>query len=298
MTSDELHSLLDSWLLHLRAERKSPNTLKAYGQGVRRFLLWAEGEGIEPALTRSVVNAWIASLIDGGAEGETIAGWQGAVRRFSAWLAAEGELATDQLLGLKRPTVDVKVVPELTDEQIRALLATCTHKNFHDRRDEAIIRFMVETMVRIGEVVSMDKDEVDLSTGTAVVRRGKGGKGRRVPFGPQTSRALDRYLRLRRAHRLADAPNLWLGDRGKTLGYEGAYATLTRRAARAGLPDDFTPHWLRHTGAGRWLGAGGSEGGLMAVGGWARREMIDRYTRATSEKRAADESRRLNLGDL
>ncbi|WP_242890325.1 tyrosine-type recombinase/integrase [Actinomadura litoris] len=298
MTSEDLHSLLDSWLLHLRAERKSPNTLRAYGNGVRAFLRWADREDVEPALTRPVVNAWVASLIDRGAEGETVAGWQGAVRRFSAWLAAEGEIDVDDLLGLKRPKVDVKVVPELTDEQLRALLATCSQKNFHDRRDEALIRFMVETMVRIGEVVTMDVGEVDLATGTAVVRRGKGGKGRRVPFGPQTGRALDRYLRMRRSHRLADGPNLWLGDRGKTLGYEGAYATLTRRAARAGLPEEFTPHWLRHTGAGRWLGAGGSEGGLMAVGGWARREMIDRYTRATSEKRAADESRRLNLGDL
>lgn len=35
----------------------------------------------------------------------------------------------------------------------------------------------------------------------------------------------------------------------------------------------------------------------MAVPGWGRRDMIDRYTRATSERRAADEARRLGLGD-
>jgi hypothetical protein len=36
----------------------------------------------------------------------------------------------------------------------------------------------------------------------------------------------------------------------------------------------------------------------MAVAAWSRRDMIDRYTRATSEARAADEARRLGLGDL
>lgn len=41
--------------------------------------------------------------------------------------------------------------------------------------------------------------DIDLSRGTALVRRGKGGKGRFVPFGPHTGRALDRYIRLRRA---------------------------------------------------------------------------------------------------
>jgi len=55
---------------------------------------------------------------------------------------------------------------------------------------------------------------------------------------------------------------------------------------------------LRHTAASRWPAAGGSEGGLMAVAGWTRRDMIDRYTAATARERAADEARSLNLGDL
>lgn len=300
MTPDQLQDYLGSWLLHLRAERKSPNTVKNYGDGVRSFLRWAQRSGVDPDLTRPSVNMFIADLIEDGGEGETVASRQAAVRRLSAWLVEEGELDTDELLGLKRPKIDVKVIEELTEDQLKALLATCKSKAFIDVRDDAVIRFMTETMARIGEVVAMDKDEVDLPTGTSIVRRGKGGKGRRVPFTAQTARALDRYMRRRKAHPLADRPQLWLGDRGRGIGYDGLYTALKRRAVAADppLPEEFTPHWLRHTGAGRWLGAGGSEGGLMAVGGWARREMIDRYTRATSEKRAAEEARRLNLGDL
>lgn len=60
----------------------------------------------------------------------------------------------------------------------------------------------------------------------------------------------------------------------------------------------FHPHVLRHTAASRWLAAGGTEGGLMAVAGWSRRDMIDRYTKATAEQRAADEARGLRLGEL
>jgi hypothetical protein len=36
----------------------------------------------------------------------------------------------------------------------------------------------------------------------------------------------------------------------------------------------------------------------MAVAGWSRREMIDRYTRVTTERRAHEEARRLSLGEL
>lgn len=128
------------------------------------------------------------------------------------------------------------------------------------------------------------------------MRRGKGGKGRRVAVGSDTISAIDRYIRARRSHRLAGTPTLWLGDRGKEFGYHALRDTLRMRATRAGL-EAFTPHWLRHTAASRWLEKGGSEGGLMALAGWSRRDMIDRYTKATSERRAGEEARRLNVGD-
>jgi integrase len=160
-----------------------------------------------------------------------------------------------------------------------------------------MVRLATEAMCRAEELLSMTTADVDLRRGLATITRGKGGKGRVVPFGPQTARAIDRYLRLRRAHVLADTPALWLGERGKGLAYWGLYASLRRRAERAGI-EHFHPHRLRHTGASRWLAAGGSEGGLMAVAGWSSREMIGRYTDDTAAVRAAEESRRLNLGDL
>ena len=51
-------------------------------------------------------------------------------------------------------------------------------------------------------------------------------------------------------------------------------------------------------GATRWLWAGGSEGALMTMAGWSNRSLLDRYTSATASERAAEEARRLNLGEL
>jgi site-specific recombinase XerD len=152
--------------------------------------------------------------------------------------------------------------------------------------------------MRAGEVTGLAVADVDVTRGLVTVRRGKGGKGRVAPFGDQTGLAIDRYLRARRSHRLAETDALWLGDRGKNLEYYGLWAALKYRAQLAGLTN-FHPHLLRHTAASRWLAAGGSEGGLMAVAGWStRRDMIDRYTRATAADRAATEARGLNLGEL
>jgi len=68
-----------------------------------------------------------------------------------------------------------------------------------------------------------------------------------------TALAFDRYLRLRRAHSLADrSPALWRGDRGKPFNYDGLHKSLPMRATMPGL-DGFHSHRLRHTAAHRWL---------------------------------------------
>jgi site-specific recombinase XerD len=303
LTVPEVELLTQSWQLSLRAERKSPQTLKAYGDGVRQFLAWCAQNDV-PAMSRASLNQWVAALLDGGAAASTARSRQLAVRRFSSWLAEEGELPADPFLGVKAPKLDDKVVEPLTDDELRALLRACAPAKgatpaeaLRHRRDEAMIRLMFETGMRAGEVVSLEVADMDLSTGTATVRRGKGGKGRTVPFGPDASLALDRYLRLRRSHRLAQTSALWLGDRGKRFSYDALHKTLAARAAQAGVVG-FHPHKLRHTAAHRWLAAGGSEGGLMAVAGWTRPEMLMRYTKAQASARAANEARDLNLGQL
>jgi integrase len=156
---------------------------------------------------------------------------------------------------------------------------------------------MTETGIRAGELIALRTDDLDLPSGRVTVRCGKGGRRRTIPVGPDTTRAIRDYLDLRQQHPAADGPTLWLGTRGTRFGYDGLGKALRRRANLAGI-HGFHPHKLRHTAAHRWLAAGGSESGLMAMAGWTRTDMLVRYTRATAADRAAHEARRLNLGDL
>ena len=236
-------------------------------------------------------------MLAGGNAASTARSRQLAVKRFSAWLAEEGEIEVDVLIGLKPPKLDQKVIEPFTEVQLKALIKACAGSDMRDRRDEAIVRLMVETGSRAGETAALQLTDLNLAEGTVIIRRGKGGKGRPVPFGPQTARAIDRYVRARRTHRLAASQDLWLGDRGKKFGYGALHKTLRMRADVAGI-NGFHPHRLRHTAAHRWLAAGGSEGGLMALAGWTRPDMLLRYTRAQAADRAAEESKRLNLGNL
>jgi len=293
----DLDALLPSWQLSLEAEHKSPDTVKTYTTSARKFITWCASDGRPAVLDRRTVAAFTAALLASGAEPATANVRHRSLRRYAAWLADEGEADGNPLAGMSPPKLDRKVVPKLSDAELRTLIAACQGKRLCDRRDEAIVRLAAEAVCRAEELLALGTGDVDLRRGIAVIHRGKGGKGRIVPFGPQTARAIDRYLRLRRSHANAASPALWLGERGRGLAYSGLYISLKRRADAAGIKG-FHPHRLRHTGASRWLAAGGSEGGLMAVAGWSSRDMLTRYVEDTAAERAADESRQLGLGDL
>lgn len=298
MTADRLGGLLESWLLELRAERKSPKTVATYAEGVLAFLAWSQRAGVPPTLDVPTVNRFVVDLLDAGQSASTAKSRQLSVRRLSAWAAEEGELERDRLAGLRPPRLDEKPVVPLSVAELQALLGTCASKSFCDRRDEAIIRVLAETTVRAQELLAMTVSGTDVRGGVAVIDRGKGGKGRRVPFSVFAARAVDRYKRLRSHHRLAETDRLWLGDRGHSFAYSGLRMMLHDRGARAGIGRPVHAHLFRHTAATRWLEAGGSQDGLMAIAGWSTPAMLHRYVKATAESRAAAEASRLNLGEL
>lgn len=294
----DLRELLESFTISLRAAHRAEATVKVYRLGITQYLQWCDADGKPHRLDRDQVRAWMVHLRDKGAAPATVASRLASVRQLSKWLTEEGMLDADPLLRLNAPKPDIPITPVLTEDELKALVKACQGKQFRDRRDEAIVRLMAETGMRVGDVIGLDVADIDLARGLAYIRRGKGGKGRIVWFGAQTAKALDRYIRLRRGHPAADLPRLFVtAKQRRALADHGLRRTLGLRAEAAGI-DKFHPHMLRHTAASRWLAAGGSEGGLMAVAGWSSRDMLDRYARATRADRAAAEARGLGLGDL
>ncbi|WP_156745455.1 tyrosine-type recombinase/integrase, partial [Mycobacterium sp. 1165178.9] len=161
----DLPALIPSWKLALRSANRSPRTITTYLSGVNSFLSWCDRTGTPPELTKRNAQGWVADMLERGAQPATGSTWLGALKRFSAWLAEEGEIPSDQLLGVKPPKMDRKVTQALTDDQLKALLKTCKGKTFRDRRDEAIIRLLAETGMRASELVDLQISDVDLARG-------------------------------------------------------------------------------------------------------------------------------------
>jgi site-specific recombinase XerC len=145
---------------------------------VRLCLEWCERNEHPVELTRVQIQQYAAELIAAGKEASTVRLRLAALRQFARWLVSEGELPEDQLLGIKPPKIPTKPVNGLSDEQLRAVLKACKGSSFRDKRDEAVVRLMAETVLRASETASLSVADVQpLKNGVVAVRRGKGMKG-------------------------------------------------------------------------------------------------------------------------
>ncbi len=183
----------------------------------------------------------------------------------------------------------------LAHEFIRDLLEATDGgraRSFEDVRDHAVIRVFTEG-VRRTELAQMHVEDLSadlMARPFARVVPLKGARayseGRVVPFTPATARAVVAYLRVRRAHKQADLPALWLGSRHRgPLTGSGIYQMLNRRVEEAGY-GNVRPHQFRHTFAHDWLEGGGFEGDLMRLMGWTDRSMLDLYAEDLQVERA------------
>lgn len=282
-------ALLTSWTLSLHG--KSPKTRELYLRCVGWFAQWleandrpADAPGDLLAVTRQDAEAWFGAQRDAGLAAATLRSRWIALRNLYAWLLDEDEIDANPMARVRVEKANPEPVNVLGDDDLRALLKACEGKGFLERRDFALIRSLAATGLRVSELCNLDMGDLDLGRRVFYVRHGKGDRARWVRFDTDTARALDRYVRARGRHRLADKPALWLTRSGRIQPQSVQYA-LERRAQAAGI-GHVHPHMLRHTFAHRFLERGGTEGDLQRLGGWESAEVMRRYGAARAVDRA------------
>lgn len=223
------------------------------------------------AIKREHIEHYLVDLRDRVSAATTARHYRSLQQLFK-WLAEEGETSRSPMERMTAPSVPEQPVPVLDDDTIAKLLGTCRGNTFENRRDTAIIRLLLDTGMRCGELVTIDVDDIDWDHQVVHVM-GKGGRGRACPFGAKTADALRRYQRFRTRHPLANSTGrLWLGKKG-AFSDSGVRQMFERRSGDAGIPP-VHPHQFRHTMAHDWLANGGQEHDLMRLAGWRSRQMV------------------------
>lgn len=279
-----LERLLRPWQRHLQATNKTAGTIGKYLAVARQFSASLDPDHEVADLRRRDVEGYLATVLETRKASTAMTHFQ-ALRQLFKWLEDEGEVTTNPFLKLTPPIVPEAPVPVLTVATIKRLLIVCGNH----RRDAAIIRLFLDTGIRLSELTALAVDDVDLLQDTVTVM-GKGRRVRVVPFGDNTARALDRWLRIKE-----DRPEMWTGRKGAMTRF-GIGQMVSRRGSEAGI-GPIHPHQFRHTFAHNWLSNGGSETDLMRLMGWRSRSMLQRYGASAADERAVSAFKKLALGE-
>jgi integrase/recombinase XerD len=179
---------------------------------------------------------------------------------------------------VKMPKADIEPLEAVPLETVRALLDTCKRGKFTDERDRAILLFLLDSGVRAGELLALDRVDVDPLTGDALIRKSKSRKPRTVFIGRVARRSLRAYLKLR--DDMARA--LFVTDEGERLRMAGLRQVMVRRAKRAGVP---TPsiHSFRRAFALAMLRAGIDLLTIARLLGHSDLSLLERYIKQNAE---------------
>jgi integrase len=157
-----LQPMVGSFELHLRAEKKSPRTIRTYIDAAR----WLAAGYLIPAgiadwaeVRARHVQEWTVWLL--GQYADTYASNQfRALQQFFRWFATEDpdEPRPNPMANLRPPRVGDKLVPVFTDEELAAMLAACKGGGFQNRRDCAVIALFKDSAVSAATSIRLLED--------------------------------------------------------------------------------------------------------------------------------------------
>lgn len=204
----EAHRLtiaLDSFLLAQEAAHHTPATLDYYRDTLRRFIVYLISQRVdEPeAITATHIRAFLLSLDRAGLSSGTVHAYARAIKAWLNWLVREGELDESPMRRVQMPKREKRILPALSREDVKALLAACD-KTPLGHRNRAIILCLLDSGCRASEFCALRIRDVDMKSGMVRVH-GKGHKERMVRFGAKARMQLLKSIGLREP----DEP-LWL----------------------------------------------------------------------------------------
>ena len=179
------------------------------------------------------------------------------------------------------------------------MLAVCSHDYEHNAkflasRNQAIIFVLLDTGVRLSELVKMTINDIDTETGYIKVL-GKGAKERVVRIGKTAQKALWRYLIYRPNN---GRKELWLTEEGEPLLQRGVQSLIKRIKQRAGITSQGSVHRFRHTFALDFLRADKNVFNLQYLLGHSDLDMVKRYTVALGMEDALKAHKNASPADL
>lgn len=232
--SKDFEEMLNLYLSTLRMEGRKESTVRRYERELTKFHQYDH----TPIRHITVFNIrqYLGSEKERGVSESTLRGLRDVFHAYFGWLHREGLLPMNPCGNLRQIKGRIEEREPFTDIELEKLRGNCI-----TIKEKALISFLLSTGCRVGEVVSIDRKEVDFQNRCIKVC-GKGEKERYVYFTEVTAMYLKQYLETRDD----DIDALFVNKFRKRLTARGIEERIKNIGERAGVKKVF-PHRFRHT---------------------------------------------------
>lgn len=199
------------------------------------------------------------------------------VKSLFRWSHEEGYILKNPVAKLKEPKLGKRIPKFLSELEIEHLREAC-----QTTMENALFEFMYSTGCRIGEVVKLDRDDIDFRTNSVIVQ-GKGDKEREVYFNTRCSIWLKRYL----DEREDEDPCLFITDRKpkRRMSIDNLRYIIKHVSNRAGIKKSIHPHQLRHSYATHMINNGAPIDVIQSLLGHEKSETTKIYAQLSGKLR-------------
>jgi integrase/recombinase XerC len=285
----DLQSALSNWHDYLAVEKNvSKHTLRAYEGDVSHFLEFLAGYHNAPPSLNSLSStrlqdfrAWMSRKAADGAGNASRARSLSGVKNLLRWLDRQGIMHNATIRNVRSPKKPHKIPRPLAEGQARKVLdsaGTLPAKNWVAARDRALFTLLYGCGLRIDEALSLTLNNMPENGYIRVM--GKGRKERQVPVLPIVETLLREYVGLNPF--LANPQDrqrpLFTGTRGHQLNQGVAQKSMRLVRSVLSLPENATPHALRHSFATHLLQNGANLREIQELLGHASLSTTQRYT--------------------
>jgi site-specific recombinase XerD len=276
--------------LQLEANR-SPNTVRAYDSEIRKLLgfLAAKGHSLTvDGLRHEDLRAYQQYLAGRLKSPASRARALVALRSWLRWIAREGLIEHDLSNGITLPKLEQRLPKPIDPEELSRMLSALPHETLPEKRDRALVQFLVSTGCRISEALGLDRTDFPRS-GSRLVVTGKGSKQRSVYLTVDARAAMEEYLNAREDACMAMFINFDRSardDRERRLTAAGARYIVKQIRRELGAWSFKSPHVARHTAATTLLEVTGGDVRLVQeVLGHANLNTLQGYTKIVDSRK-------------
>ena len=294
MTNHSLATAIGRFLQYLRSERNASDlTIKSYRedlQALQDHLTQTHGEC--PAageITTLDLRGYIASLHTVGYAKTTVARRLASLRSFFRFGAREGWSQANPAKPLRNPRKERSLPHFLSAEETERLLGAPSAKDHLGLRDRAMLETLYSAGLRVSELAGMNQGDIDFDAGVLTIR-GKGRKERLALIGSPASKALQRWLAVRRTSDKEPKGPLspvFINKSGRRLTTRSIARMLEKYLQQSGLDQRTTPHTLRHSFATHLLDRGADLRSVQELLGHKSLATTQIYTHISTAKMKA-----------